>query len=67
MSRESGGPPGMQTCGEVGLAWVSADWLLMPCGLGHPVPSLGLSPLSCKGQGGVPNILGCVVRPVSSA
>lgn len=36
VSRESGGPPGMETLGEAGLARVSADWLLMPCGLGHP-------------------------------
>ena len=26
----------METCGEAGLARVSADWLLMPCGLGRP-------------------------------
>lgn len=56
-----------ETCGEAALPGVSADWLLMPCGLGHPVPSLG--PLSPKlqGSGRVPNILGCAVRPVSSA
>lgn len=34
---------------------------------GPPIPSLGVSPLSCKGRGGVPNILGCAVRPVSAA
>lgn len=34
---------------------------------GPPIPSLGLSPLSCMGRGGVPNILACAVRPVSTA